>query len=152
MRKGKFIINVDESWMNEYDYTRRMWVQGDAPATVPEKPVGTRLALIAALATDGSVFFSLTHANTDSSVMLLFLSHLCRKLDSERPGFREDSVVLLDGARYHTSSKTRLVLKKLGLTVIFSGPYSYSSAPVELLFAGLKTGNLNPEGLKMSKK
>ena len=47
--------------------------------------MGTILALIAALGTDGEIFFSLTHANTDSEVMLLYLTYLCRELDQERP-------------------------------------------------------------------
>ena len=33
----------------------------------------------------------------------------------------------------------------MDLPVMFSGPYSYSAAPVELVFAALKLGNLNPD-------
>ena len=38
--------------------------------------------------------------------------------------------------------ETREVLKKLDLPVIFSGPYSYSTAPIEMMFGGLKNGRL----------
>lgn len=51
-----------------------------------------------------------------------------------------DSVILLDNAKYHTSEDTREAMRKLDIPVIFSGPYSYSSAPIERLFAGLKNG------------
>ena len=63
--------------------------------------------MIAALDTEGRVYFSLTHANTDSDVMLVFLSKLTESLDLEIPGWQQDTVVLLDGAKYHTSAETR---------------------------------------------
>ena len=53
------------------------------PGTVLEKPVGTRLALITTLGSDGEIWFALTHANTDSDVMLLYLSRLSFHLDKE---------------------------------------------------------------------
>ena len=40
----------------------------------------------------------------------------------------------------------------MGLNLIFSAPYSYSAAPVETLFSGLKFGELNPEKLPTGKK
>ena len=50
-----------------------MWCPTDAPCTVTDRAVSQRLGLIAALDTDGRVYFSLTHSNTDSDVILLFL-------------------------------------------------------------------------------
>ena len=76
--------------------------------------------------------------------MLIFLLHLVEQLDSERSSWREDTILLLDGARYHTGSKVREYLRKLELEVIWSGPYSYSTAPIETVFAHLKFGELNP--------
>ena len=43
-------------------------------------------------------------------------------------------------------------LARLQLPLIYSGPYSYSSAPIELMFAALKLGDLNPERLPTGKK
>ena len=57
-----------------------------------------------------------------------------------------------DNAAYHSSDETRITVAKLGLKVIFSGPYSYSAAPIELLFGGLKVGELNPDGISTGKK
>ena len=39
----------------------------------------------------------------------------------------------------------REYLRKMEIKVIFSGPYSYSDAPIERLFSALKDGELNPE-------
>jgi len=35
--------------------------------------------------------------------MEVFFQHFAAKLDQERPQWREDSVILLDGAAYHNS-------------------------------------------------
>ena len=73
LAEGKRILNVDESWLNEDNFIRRIWCPGQAPATVSAKAVNPRVSLIAALDTDGRVFYSLTQANTDQKVMLVFL-------------------------------------------------------------------------------
>ena len=84
--------------------------------------------------------------------MLAYLQHLIAKLDDETPGWREDTYLLLDGAKYHTGDEIREYLQKLQLRVIWSAPYSYSTAPIELLFGGLKFGELNPQRLPTGKK
>ena len=43
-------------------------------------------------------------------------------------------------------------LARLGINVMYSGPYSYSAAPVELAFAALKLGDLNPDRFPTGKK
>ena len=82
----------------------------------------------------------------------MFLSQLARQLDAESPDWRDNTVLLLDGAKYHTSEETRVIMKKLQLPVIFSGPYAYSSAPIELMFSGLKTGQLQAANEATGKK
>ena len=84
--------------------------------------------------------------------MTMFLRHLTRQLDQESPGWQEDSYILLDNAAWHTSPCMRQRLAKMQLPIIFSGPYSYAAAPVEMLFAALKLGELNPERLPTGKK
>ena len=140
LSENKRIINVDESWIAEIDYSRKMWCPGKTPCTVTEKSMGIRHSFIAALDTDGQVYFSLTHANTDSDVMLTFFRRLDIVLSNETPDWKEKSFVLLDGAKYHMSDKTRDTLKKLQIPTIYSAPYSYNTAPIERLFGGFKTG------------
>ena len=43
-------------------------------------------------------------------------------------------------------------LSKMKLPIIYSAPYSYTTAPVEKAFAALKFGDLNPERLPTGKK
>ena len=108
--------------------------------------------MIAALDSNGKVWFSLAHATTDGDVIALFLKNLVGILDSESPGWRYDTVILWDNATYHTSAETQSVVCRLGLPVIYSGPYSFSAAPVETLFSHLKFGEINPENHATGKK
>ena len=108
--------------------------------------------MIAALDTDGRVWFALSHANTDSNMMAVFLHHLTQALDRETPGWQQNTIFLLDNAPYHCSHETRAAAGALGIQFIYSGPYSYSAAPIETLFAHLKLGELNEEGLATGKR
>ena len=146
------ILNVDESWLNEISFQRKVWCSMARPSTVTREGVSPRLSLIAALDTEGRVWFSLSHANTDQRVMMVFLQHLAGKLDEEEPGWRADTYLLLDGARYHTGDEIRGFLHKLQIQVIWSAPYSYAGAAVEALFSGIKLGQLNPDKLPTGKR
>ena len=66
--------------------------------------------------------------------------------------WRDETVILLDNASYHRSAEMRAGFKKLGVPTIYSGPYSYDSAPIELYFSLLKRGDLNPERLQLGKR
>ena len=145
-------MNIDESWLNETNFTRMMWCPPQTPATITARAISHRISLIAALDTEGCIYYSLTQANTDSDVMMIFLQHLVEQLDLERPSWRDDTLLLLDGAKYHLSSQVREYMRKLDLQVIWSGPYSYSTAPIETVFAALKFGELNPDRKPSGKK
>ena len=66
--------------------------------------------MIAALDTDGRVWYTLTQVNTDSNIVTLFLHSLIETLDLESPGWQEDTVFLLDNAPYHSSEETRAAI------------------------------------------
>ena len=84
--------------------------------------------------------------------MTMFLRYLVRELDRESPGWQDNSTILLDNAAWHTNAVMRQRLARLQLPIIYTGPYSYSAAPVELVFAALKLGDLNPNRLPTGKK
>ena len=118
----------------------------------PEKQLRPRASFLAAIDNRGAAYISLGTANTDSSVMIAFFAELCKVQDSENPSWRDETVVLLDNATYHRSAEVRAAIKKLGMPVVYSGPYSYISAPIELYFGLLKRGDLNPERLQLGKR
>ena len=152
LEAGTRVINVDETWLNESSYQRRTWAPRDGMGNAKLNTVTPRLSMIAALDTDGKSWLSLAHATTDSNMIALFLQHLTRALELESPGWRDDTVLLWDNATYHKSAETKAVVETLGIQVLHTGPYSYSGAPIELLFAALKLGELNAEGQPTGKR
>ena len=73
---GKRVLNVDESWLSDSEYSRRMWYPTSPEANFPDKPLSIRHSLVFALDTEGSMYFALYHVNTDSDMMTLFFYHL----------------------------------------------------------------------------
>lgn len=63
--EGKRIINVDETWINETNFTRKAWCSTQSSGTVPLKAVQPALAMITSLDSDGHIHFALSHSNTD---------------------------------------------------------------------------------------
>ena len=60
LSKGDRVLNVDESWLNQTSFQRKLWAPKGRPASVNKQAVAPRISLIAALDTDGRVYFSLT--------------------------------------------------------------------------------------------
>jgi hypothetical protein len=152
LESGKRVLNIDESWMTSTNFKRSKWREHGTTNSMPEKHMSARVAIIAAVDTEGDVYVSLNQVNTDIPMMKLFISKLAIQLDYDRPQWREDTVFLLDGASYHISDEVQQQLSGLGIPVIFTGPYSYDACPIELLFSQLKSTELNPEGLPTGTK
>ena len=85
-------------------------------------------------------------------MIALFLTNLAQILDNEDPNWRDNTVILWDNAPYHTSDDTKVIIHQLGLQIIYSGPYSFSAAPIETLFSGLKLGELNKDDSSTGKR
>ena len=151
LAEGKRVINIDETWLPHLDFRNKKWRQRGEQNTVSYKPLGHRVNMIAAIDTEGELYLSLTQFNTDSDVMLMFLSRLAELLTKERGDWRQDTYWLLDNAPYHRSREVRQHLLKLGVKVILSGQYAYDAAPVERFFAYYKRELQNPERLKTGK-
>ena len=76
--------------------------------------------------------------------MEIFFHSLVRVLDKERKNWREDTIILLDNARYHNAVGTLKVFQALRIPIMFTGPHSYDAAPCELFFAAFKRDDINP--------
>ena len=76
--------------------------------------------------------------------MDIFLRQLILKLDREDADWRDNTVILLDNAPYHTSGATINLMEGQRIPVLFTGPHSYDASPIELLFAAFKSRDINP--------
>ena len=68
--------------------------------------------MIVAMDNCGDIYLSLMQANSNSDTFSLFMSHLIEELDRDRPNWKRDTVIQLDGARYHTTPQVKALLKK----------------------------------------
>ena len=103
LERGTRIINIDETWLNETSFIRRTWAPRDGSGNAKLNSMAPRLSMIAAMDTEGQVWFSLSHSTTDSNVMITFLHHLVQAIDNETPGWKENSWLVHDNAPYFTS-------------------------------------------------
>ena len=111
-----------------------------------------RISLIAGVDTLGNMYAAFTQVNTDSKIMCLFVRELVKVLDKEDADWRKTTVITMDGAAYHVATETMALFRTLKVPVLIMGPHSYSTAPCELLFAAIKSKQLNPDGLPTGKK
>ena len=121
LQQGKRIINIDETWLPHTDFRNKKWRRRGEPNTMSTKALSPKGNMIAAVDTDGRLYLSLTQQNTDSDVMLMFMSRLANVLSQEGKDWRSNTYWLLDNAAYHRSTEVRACLLKLGVKVILSG-------------------------------
>jgi hypothetical protein len=108
--------------------------------------------MIVGIDTLGNVYCSLTQSNSNASVMAVFFTELVKKLDRQRANWRNDTIILLDNAPYHTAETTMKLLERLRIPVMFLGPHSYNIAPCEIFFAKFKSVNINPGRMPMGRR
>ena len=111
LASGKRLINLDESTIPFLDYHRYSWSVRGQRNTYERKDLAPKVNLIAAIDTEGRVYAAITQINTTSEIMVSFLSRLATILKAEDPSWAKSTVLVLDGAKYHTSSETRKILR-----------------------------------------
>ena len=87
LASGKRVINIDETWLSETSFIRKTWGEKNGNGNMTLNSVIPRVSVIAALDTEGNIWFTLSHANTDSNMMALFFQYLTQALDTEVPGW-----------------------------------------------------------------
>ena len=97
-------MNVDESWVPVTDFRRRCWNKAGEGNSMSDRPLGHKVNIIVAVSSEGQVWLSQTQCNTDENVMMMFLSKLATVFTSKYGvGWRDQIVIVMDGASYHKS-------------------------------------------------
>ena len=104
--EGLRIINVDETWLNQADFRRKKWRQKGETNSLSLKIITPRITMFTAIDQQGTLFYALSHGNTDTFTKQLFLSTLASSLDGFTPDWRENSIVLMDNDSYNTCPET----------------------------------------------
>ena len=58
--QGRHVVNIDESWLPESDFSRRNWDKRGDSHSIPANPLGRKVNMIAAVSSEGYVWLSLT--------------------------------------------------------------------------------------------
>jgi hypothetical protein len=146
------LINIDETWLGMSDFRRMKWQQPPALNSVPKSLWHPRISMILAIDSYGQQYVSLAQANTNDSMMELFIRDLVRQLTEEDRRFRQNTLIVIDGAPYHQSKATRALMAELQLPLMISGPHSYDASPCEQYFAQFKKADINPRKIKCGKR
>ena len=117
---------------------RKRWIQKGSSNYKVERKLKQRVSIICAMSSEGNDLFALTKRNTNSQIFTLFMEELIKGLEIRHEIWRKKVLILLDNASYHNSAATREYLAARRVPVIYSGSYSFDSAPIEKLIALLK--------------
>jgi len=99
--KSRVFLNIDETWLGICDFRRRKWRAPDTTNSVAALSLAPRVTMLTAVDTLGNVYFSLSQSNSNHALFGIFMQQLVLKLDKERPHWRKNTIVTLDGAGYH---------------------------------------------------
>ena len=149
---GKRVLNIDEASLSEVSFLRKGWGERGKTLRPIKKPMGQSLSLIVAIDNFGESYFAVTHGMIDSRIFSTFMQRLALQLDSEDPDWRNDTLLVLDGAATHRSKETSHAMAAIQIPAMIAGPYGFDGSPAEKLFAILKTGELNQWGVKTGKR
>ena len=134
------------------DFRRMKWQVPGTTNSVSKLEIAPRITMILGMDTLGNIYVTLAQANSNTEMMELYFRALTAQLDIERPAWRRDTIIIVDGAKYHQSKDFLLVAAELRLPYMLLGPHSYDAAPCELLFAHFKKADINPRHVPTGKK
>ena len=121
--KGRVYLNIDETWLGMCDFRRQKWRVRGTNNSVPAFSLAPRVTMLVAADSLGNVYFSLSQSNSNYELFGIFMQQLVLKLDKERPNWRKNTIVTLDGAAYHRAVDTRDLFEYLEIPVAMLGPY-----------------------------
>ena len=65
--------------------------------TASKKALSQKINIITAMSSDGEVWVALTTCNTDSDVLILFMTKLASELTRQSNDWRNNTIFVLDG-------------------------------------------------------
>ena len=98
------------------------------------------ISLISAISEKGNHWFSLVSGTNNAATFLHFMKQLVEEHEKHDPAWRSNYVIVMDNARIHHHKDVKAYVVKMKVPILYSGPASCASAPVERLFAHIKRG------------
>jgi hypothetical protein len=145
------LINIDETWLGQEDFSRMKWKLPGVSNSVAKKDWAPSISLLLAFDNFGESYVALSQANTNTYTFIMFIRDLVRQLTVENRRWRTNTLIFIDGAPAHQSKDMMQVWEELDVPVAISAAHSYDMAPCELWFALFKSTNINPHRLRTGK-
>ena len=152
MYSGFTIINIDESSLFSTDNRKKSWGYSNKPLVLSKARRLTSANIIAATTNKGEFYFCLNQGKNNSLTLLHFLVRLVRHFNLFKPGWRANTVFMLDNASYHKSAYIKEQFLQLKLSIMYLGPYQFNMAPIENFFSYIKHRDLNILGSRVYSK
>lgn len=95
------------------DFRRMKWQVPGTTNSVAKVEISPRVTMILGLDTMGEIYVALAQANSNTQMMELYFRSLVYRLDRSRPYWRRDTVIFVDGAKYHQSKEFLRVAAEL---------------------------------------
>jgi hypothetical protein len=98
----------------------------------------SNITLTCAITYEGDVFYNILKYSNNEYTFAAFMRMLVRQLDKSHPGWRENTVILMDNVGFHKTDVVKDALVELKVPVLYCAPGSYDAIPCELLFSRIK--------------
>ena len=121
-------IKIEYSWLPK----------GVTSAIVNQLHTGSK-SMLAAFCSDGEYIWAVINRTVDSEIFCEFLWIVNYFLELRKLNWKDKSVIVIDNAPYHWSSRTTDKMIGLDLNIKYLPPYSPMLAPVEGLFKLIKS-------------
>lgn len=104
------IINKEGIWLSRTDFRRRKWKFPEISNSVENPLINPRISIIVALSNHGDLYCAISQGIKNKESFKLFMVYLMKQLDLKSPKWRDNTVIQLDGAKYHTCKDTKIDL------------------------------------------
>jgi hypothetical protein len=141
--QDKIVINVDESILDETDFRHKDWSKVVVESKTSLSQRLEKVSIIGGVSNRGDLYYSINLGNNNKERFWYFLLKLCFCLNQRDRNWRLKTVISLDNAPYHRSRWIIGKYEAYRLPIMFLGPYQFSMAPMEMVFAYIKQHDLN---------
>lgn len=137
----RMFVWLDESGCDRNNYMRKYGyaIRGQAPRCRRLLVRGTRISVIAAIASDGLVACECTTGSVDSQKFFDFVRGSLIPQMHTFDGSSPKSIVILDNCSIHRVQEIKRLFTAVGILVFFLPPYSPDYNPIEEAFGFLKS-------------
>ena len=138
VHKKQLIFRVDEWSFTRAVKAEYSWLPVGKSSSAINDVQKSSSSLIFSIGSNGQWFGLIKQGTIDSKIFWIFLNLLDKALFVSNRTCQNASFIILDNARIHTSTFSKIVISHLKLRVKYLPPYCPELAPVEHVFRAIK--------------